>query len=196
MDYKTELQNNNIDLNAVLATINALPDKGSSTGGTDTSDATITSGAQMLKGITAYGPNGKITGAIESETAKTITPTKSTQTAISAGKYASGTITVGAIPSDYITTTDANATASDIAKDKIAYVNGVKITGTHTCSTGGGTDTSDATATAEDILLGETAYGPNGKITGTMVVQSYYVSTTAPSNSLGNDGDLCLVRGE
>lgn len=164
MDYKTELQNNNIDLNAVLATINALPDKDS--GGTE----------------------------IKAQT-KTVTPTKSQQTVKpDTGYNALSEVTVNAIPSNYITTTDANATASDLAKDKTAYVNGVKITGTHTCSTG--SDTSDATATAEDILLGETAYGPNGKITGTMVVQSYYVSATAPSNSLGNDGDLCLVRGE
>lgn len=35
--------------------------------------------------------------------------------------------TVEALP-DYLDTTDANATASDIAENKTAYVNGVKIT--------------------------------------------------------------------
>lgn len=32
--------------------------------GTDTSDATIQSGAQLFNGITAYGPNGKVTGTL------------------------------------------------------------------------------------------------------------------------------------
>lgn len=165
--------------------------------GTDTSDATITSGNQMLKDVTAYGANGKITGTIPSQAAKTITPTKSSQTAIAEGTYASGTVTVAAIPAEYITTADADATAADIAKDKTAYVNGVKVVGTHECTSGGtsgGIDTSDATATAEDIAQGKTAYANGEKVTGTMVVQTYYVSATEPSSSLGNDGDLCLVR--
>ena len=62
---------------------------------------------------------------------KTITPTTSLQTITGDTGYTGlDTVTVNPIPSDYIVTTDATATAADIATGKTAYVNGSKITGT------------------------------------------------------------------
>ena len=42
-------------------------------GGTDTSDATITGGEQLLEGVTAYGASGKITGAVPMMSATDVT---------------------------------------------------------------------------------------------------------------------------
>ena len=90
-------------------------------------------------------------------------------------------------------TTDANATAADIALSKTAYVNGVKLVGTNQGGggvdsgqvyqdgagyivldddSGGKYDPSDATATAADILYPKTAYISGGKVTGSIVTKS------------------------
>ena len=65
--------------------------------GVDTSDATATA-SDILSGKTTYKNGSKITGNIQSVAAKTVTPSTSSQTAVSSGNYCSGTITVGAIP--------------------------------------------------------------------------------------------------
>lgn len=61
--------------------------------GTDTSDATAKA-ADILSGKTAYGASGKITGSIPGVSGQTITPGTTSKTAIQAGRYASGDISV------------------------------------------------------------------------------------------------------
>ncbi len=86
------------------------------------------------QGVTVLGVAGAMsaTEGVNAQ-AKTVTPTKQQQvvTPDDGYNYLSD-VTVAAIPAQYITTTDANAAADDIKNGKTAYVNGKKVTGTHT----------------------------------------------------------------
>ena len=76
------------------------------------------------------------TGSTITLQTKAATPTKNTQTITPDASYGGlSSVTVHPIPDEYIITSDATATASDIKKDKSAYVNGVKLQGTFTAPT-------------------------------------------------------------
>ncbi len=99
---------------------------------------------KILSGYTAYVKGNTITGSIPSKGATTYTPGTVNQT-IASGQYLSGAQTIKGdanlvagniakgksifgVSGSY--TSDANATASDMALGKTSYVNGNKITGT------------------------------------------------------------------
>lgn len=71
------------------------------------------------------------TGVVKITTeTKSVTPTKSAQTISPTEGKVLTSVEVGAIPDNYVDTTDADATAANILADKTAYVGGIKITGT------------------------------------------------------------------
>lgn len=118
---------------------------------------------------TAGNSSVTLTANVTTKAAATITPGTSNQT-ITSGTYLTGTQTIAG---------DADLVAGNIKT-------GVNIFGVN------GTFTSDATATTADIVDGETAYVNGSKVTGTLVVQTYYTGRTAPTASLGNNGDIYL----
>ena len=111
--------------------------EGYTSGGTVTIDdnekAKITAN-NIRQGVSILG----VTGAMSpsegvNAQSKNVTPTKSEQVVQPDSGYTHlAQVTVAPIPSAYITTTDATATADEIKKGETAYVNGKKVTGTHT----------------------------------------------------------------
>ena len=118
-----------------------------------TLDTTIVS-YTILKGY--HGGTGTVKITLEE---KTVTPTKSSQTIVPANGKVLSKVVVEAIPAEYITTTDATATADQILDDKTAYVGGVKITGSMP-NNGSVTATIDGlTTTSATISAGYTSGG-------------------------------------
>ena len=102
-------------------TTGTMPNNGAVSKVLDTGTTTYT----IAKGFHSGTGSVKITTE-----AKTVTPTKeSQQVTPSTGKVLSK-VTVAAIPSNFIDTSEGDATASDILSRKIAFVGGLKVTGT------------------------------------------------------------------
>lgn len=110
---------------------------GHTTGGTVTLSETEKAkliAANIRQGVTVLGVQGSMSPSegVNAQS-KSVTPTKSQQIVQPDPGYTHlAQVAVDAIPSEYITTTDADAAAVDLTKGKTAYVKGKKVTGTHT----------------------------------------------------------------
>lgn len=144
----------------VLANKIFVDSAGKSTAGTMVNNGTVTE--TLSTSTTSYtiaqgyhSGTGKV--SITTET-KTATPTKSSQTISPTSGKVLSSVTVNAIPSNYVDTSDADATAANILDGKFAYVNGTKIEGTM-ANNGSSTKTFDGLATASVTI-------PEGYTTG------------------------------
>lgn len=97
-----------------------------------------------------HSGSGKVSITLEE---KTVTPTKATQTITPTSGKVLSKVTVNPIPDEYITTTDADATADKILTGSTAYVGGEKVTGTMP-NKGKVTKTLDTSTTSYTIAKG------------------------------------------
>lgn len=119
------------------------------TGGISLQNKTVapSTSQQTVKADSSYDGLGTVTvSAIQTET-KDITE-NGTYTPTS-GKYFSQVNVSVPNTSSGIDTSDATATASDILLGKTAYVDGVKLTGTHQCSSGSSGSSGSTTPTLQ-----------------------------------------------
>lgn len=111
-NYNSTLQNNTTTIQNLIDMINELPEAGS----TEQATPVITVGSNGL--ITATAGEKSATKQLTTQAAKTITPSTSSQTAVSSGVYTTGAVTVAG---------DANLIAANIAKGVSIF----GVTGTH-----------------------------------------------------------------
>lgn len=138
--------------------------------------------AGYISSGTAGNSSVSLTASVTTKAAATYRASTSSQT-IAAGTYLTGAQTIAAV-------SQTNLSAANIKAGTTISVSN----GSSNIWSVAGTYTSDATATAADIIADETAYVNGSKITGTLVVNKYYTGSTAPSSSLGNNGDIYLQR--
>lgn len=148
----------------------------SATVSTGTNTLTLTKSVSVTPNVTTAGyisagtagnSSVSLTASVTTKAAATITPGTTNQT-IASGTYLTGTQTISG---------DADLTAANIKQ-------GTQIFGVT------GSYTSDATAAASDIVSGQTAYVNGSKVTGDLIINKYYTGSTAPSSSLGSNGDI------
>ena len=115
------IADNNAKLDVLANAIDSIIDNGSisKTLDTNTTSYTVTKGYHSGEGIVKI---------VTEE--KEATPTTTTQNITPSDGKALSKVTVTPIPSNYITTDDADAVAANILIDKTAYVNGTKLVGT------------------------------------------------------------------
>ena len=126
--------------------------------------------------------------AVPTKGATTITPSSNSQTAISSGTYATGNITVSAVPSE---------TKEITSNGTYAPTDGKWFSSVTVDVPSSGIDTSDATATADDIAKNKTAYVGGEKITGNVhVYESGTINTMNIDSNLYDDRSISESDGK
>ena len=130
-------------------------------------------GPSSLSGSSATVTTGTNTITL-TKTGVTTTPT------VSAGYVSSATASTATVTLTASVTTKAAATITPGTTNQ-TIASGTYLTGTQTIA-------GDADLVASNIVSGVQIFG----VTGNVVLQNYYTGSSAPSSSLGSDGDLYL----
>ena len=120
------------------------------------SSGLIIATSTQSEGYVSEGTKGA-SKQLTTQSATTITPTKSSQAAVASGVYTTGAVTVAAIPDEYVDTSSATASESDVMSGKTYGANGSVKTGTFTI---------DSELTTQDDLLTQLENALEGKAAG------------------------------
>lgn len=144
-----------IDVAAYASASVAAGAAGTPTISINTSTGVITATSTRTAGYIGSGTTSS-TYSLTTQAAATITPTKSSQTAVAANRYTTGAVTVAAIPAAYQDVTGVTASAADVLSGKtIVNSSGITVNGSLVIQhyyTGSGTP-SAATGSNGDIYL-------------------------------------------
>lgn len=133
---------------------------------------------------------------LDTQAAKTVTPSTSAQTAVAAGKYTTGAVTVAAMPSG--TAGTPSATKGTVSNHSVSVT--PSVTNTTGYITGGTKTGTAVTVSASELVSGSETKTANGTYDVTNLaslvvavpIVTYYVSQNAPSSSQGDNGDIWL----
>lgn len=157
----------------------------------NTSNGEVTADVSLSAGYNEMG-KGKIeTLALPTQSARTITPTTSEQTAVASGKYTTGVVKVGAIPSQYADITGVTAQASDVLAGKY-FVNNLGVLTLGTAIGGGGEGAPMPVDTVAEMIDTTKVYLYVGSETGYTFGNWYYYNGTAwvSGGKWGADGGV------
>jgi hypothetical protein len=144
-NYNTQLQSNNTDLQTVLQTL-----QNKAAGGGEQATPVISVSSNGL--ITATAGTKSSTHQLAFQPAKTITPTTTSQIAVSSGYYTGGNITVASVPTQSKTVTPTSTT-QNVTPDSGKFLSKVTING-------------DSDLVAENIKSGVNIFGVTGTYAG------------------------------
>ena len=143
---------------------------------------TPTTSQQVISPDSGYSGLGTVTvNAITPTKAATTYNVSSSNQTISSGQWLSGNQTIRGVTTSGISAANIKPGITVKVGDSADDDRIIAVTGTFT---------SDANATATDIVLGKSGYVNGVKIDGSLVVYTYYTGSTAPSSSLGSNGDI------
>lgn len=133
-------------------TVNAMPTATQATPSISvSSDGLITASAQQSAGYVAAGTKSA-TKQLTTQAAKTITPSTSSQTAVSSGRYTTGAVNVAAVPTQTKTATPS-AASQDVTPDSGKFLSKVTVNG-------------DSNLVAGNIKSGVSIFGVAGSFEG------------------------------
>lgn len=127
----------------------------------------------------------------------TLTKTCSVTPVVNAGYISGGTARNSTVSLTASVTTKAAATITP-TKSQQTIQSGTYLTGTQTIAAipSAYQDVTGVTAAAGDVVSGKTIVDSTGaSVNGSLVIQHYYTGSSAPSSSLGVNGDIYLQIG-